>query len=82
MLFLPLTPTAPTQLYMNPDSFMTNIPFIIHKNNLIVQGVAKCLHKEITNEILEIAWELPYSVDMDKDWLFSVDKQSVNKSTH
>jgi hypothetical protein len=38
--------------------------------------------KEITNEILEIVLEFPYSVDMDKVWVFSVDEQSVNKSTH
>jgi hypothetical protein len=55
MLILPLTPTAPTQLYVNPDGFMTNIPFVIYKKNLIVQCIAKCVHKEITNEILEIA---------------------------
>jgi len=31
---------------------------------------------------LEIASEFPYSVDMDKDWVFSVDKHSANESTH
>jgi len=31
---------------------------------------------------LEIASEFPYAVDMDKDWVFSVDKQSANESTH
>lgn len=82
MLFLPLIPTAPTQLYVNPNSFMTNIPFIICKNNLNVQCVAKYLHKKIKDEVLEIASESPYSVDMDKDWVFSVDKQSMNRSTH
>jgi len=82
MLFLPLTPTASTQLYMKSNSFTTNIQFVICKNNLIVQCVARCLHKEITNEVLEIASEFPYSVDLDKDWVFSVDKQCVNKSTH
>jgi hypothetical protein len=61
---------------------ITNIPFVICKNNLIVQCVARCLHKEITNEVLEIASEVPYSVDMDKDWVSSVYKQSVNKRTH
>jgi len=82
MLFLPLTPTAPPQLYMNPNSFTTNIRFIICKNNLIIQCVAKCLNKEITNEVLENASEFPYSADLDKEWVFSVDKHSVNKSTH
>jgi hypothetical protein len=83
---------------MDPDGFMTNIPFAKCENNLTSHSVlsaynlwpikdlrlelAKCLHKDTTTKILQIASELPYFVDRDKESVFSVAKWNSPRSTH
>jgi hypothetical protein len=41
--------------------------------------LAKCLPKDTTTKILQIAAELPYFVDIDKENVFSVAKWSPTK---